>query len=314
MSHAPIRKRVTRPLGIGSWKSHGSFICVPWLIRIYDTTHSCVRHDAIPNGRVTLFRIDWFWDSIFRTKCEFVEDYKIPESRSYLVITEQSWYKFLFYEVFKSAIKISLSARRGAWLIHTCSMTRSSWRHDSFLCSAYGSIPNDRVPPSFLTRIFIQFRVISSWNECAARIMAHTLICRTSHGTHMNVWEWQIFCFVISGIVVMSLIRMEVMAHTWMFGNFSCRHLIRLDDSNPNGSHGTHMNMRDESWHTHECVGMPNILFRLLSNSLHDSNPNGSQGTHINVLECFLSSDLHRLDDCNPNGSHGTHMNMRDES
>ena len=32
--------------------------------------------------------------------------------------------------------------------------------------------------------------------------------------------------------------------------------LNRLDDSHPNGSHGTHMNMQDESWRTHERVEM----------------------------------------------------------
>jgi len=55
-------------------------------------------------------------------------------------------------------------------------------------------------------------------------------------------------------------------------------------------NHGSHVNMQDETWHTHECVGMTNILFRHLRNSRHESNPNGSHGTHLNVWEFFVSS------------------------
>ena len=54
------------------------------------------------------FTIDWFWDPIFRTTCEFVEEHELSQSQSYLVITEQSWYKLLCYESVNSAIKISL--------------------------------------------------------------------------------------------------------------------------------------------------------------------------------------------------------------
>ena len=35
--------------------------------------------------------VDWFWDAIFRTKCDLVEEHKLSESQSYFVIIEQSW-------------------------------------------------------------------------------------------------------------------------------------------------------------------------------------------------------------------------------
>jgi len=46
--------------------------------------------------------------SDFSFKFEFVEERKLSESQSYLVITEQSWYKLLCYQLVNSAIKISL--------------------------------------------------------------------------------------------------------------------------------------------------------------------------------------------------------------
>jgi len=52
--------------------------------------------------------IDWLWDPIFRTKYEFVEKQKLVEPQSYLVITEQSWYKVLCYELVNFAIEICL--------------------------------------------------------------------------------------------------------------------------------------------------------------------------------------------------------------
>ena len=45
-------------------------------------------------------------------KCEFVEEHKSSESPSYLVITEQSWYKLLCYELVNSAIIISRARDR----------------------------------------------------------------------------------------------------------------------------------------------------------------------------------------------------------
>jgi len=74
--------------------------------------------------------IDWFWDPIFRTKCEFVEEHTLLESQSYRVITEQSWYKLLRYEIVNSAIKISLlRAAHGAKMAEIDTYSQQSARH-----------------------------------------------------------------------------------------------------------------------------------------------------------------------------------------
>jgi len=69
------------------------------------------------------------WDLIFRTKCEFVEEHKLSESQSYVVITEPSQYKLLCYELVNFAIKIILLGPRYV----CCVGPRYMW-HDSFIC------------------------------------------------------------------------------------------------------------------------------------------------------------------------------------
>jgi len=67
--------------------------------------------------------------SDFSFKFEFVEERKLSESQSYLVITEQSWYKLLCYQLVNSAIKISLLTFEN---VYSRRAQGFGWQYDPF--------------------------------------------------------------------------------------------------------------------------------------------------------------------------------------
>jgi len=73
--------------------------------------------------------MDWFWDLIFRTKRKFMEEHKLSESQSYLVIIEQSWYKLLCYKLVNPTIKTSLYVSEwvSEWVCGVCMCVRVGW-------------------------------------------------------------------------------------------------------------------------------------------------------------------------------------------